>query len=474
MFFDIQPDNESLIKVIGVGGGGSNAVNFMHRQGISGVNFVICNTDQQALASSDIPTKIQLGPSLTGGRGAGAKPEVGKQATIESEEEIRKVLGVNTQMVFVTAGMGGGTGTGGAPVVAKIAKEMGILTVAIITVPFDFEGKSKKDKANSGLEELRANVDAIIIISNNKLRQIYGNLSLTAAFGHADNILTTAARGISEIITKPGLVNVDFEDVKTVMRESGVAIMGIGVASGENRATKAIDAALSSPLLDDADIYGARGILLYISSGTKEVTMDEVSQITDYVQQAASNDTEVIWGVCKDENLEDEVSVTLIATGFKTAEGGKPKKPEEKVVHTLGDNAAKSITITSDNKPTPAPTKSDDVTFTFSALAVEEPKPATIAQSPSIERQFQAPVEKADTHRELIRKKVSLDKLRDPATINDFEKEPAYMRKNVRFQNVPHSSQSHLSRYSLVDSFEDENGHMFDIKKNAFLDEKPD
>lgn len=473
MFFDIQPDNESLIKVIGVGGGGSNAVNFMHRQGISGVNFVICNTDQQALASSDIPTKIQLGPSLTGGRGAGAKPEVGKQATIESEEEIRKVLGVNTQMVFVTAGMGGGTGTGGAPVVAKIAKEMGILTVAIITVPFDFEGKSKKDKANLGLEELRANVDAIIIISNNKLRQIYGNLSLTAAFGHADNILTTAARGISEIITKPGLVNVDFEDVKTVMRESGVAIMGIGVASGENRATKAIDAALSSPLLDDADIYGARGILLYISSGTKEVTMDEVSQITDYVQRAASNDTEVIWGVCKDENLEDEVSVTLIATGFQTAAGGKPKKPEEKVVHTLSDEA-KSITISSDNNTTSMSAKAEEVTFTFSAPAVEEPQAAVITQTSTIERQYQAPAEKADVNRELIRKKVSMDKLRDPATISDFEKEPAYMRKNVRFQNVPHSSQSHLSRYSLVDSFEDENGHMFDIKKNAFLDEKPD
>jgi cell division protein FtsZ len=262
MFFDIQPEDESLIKVIGVGGGGNNAVNFMYKQGIEGVNFIICNTDQQSLANSEVPNKIQLGPSLTGGRGAGAKPEVGKEATIESEEEIRKAIGHNTQMVFVTAGMGGGTGTGGAPIVAKIAKDMGILTVGIVTVPFSFEGKSKRDKANAGLAELSQHVDSLIVISNNKLREIYGNLSLTAAFSHADNILTTAARGISEIITKPGLVNVDFEDVKTVMMNSGVAIMGVGVAEGEGRATKAIDAALASPLLDENDIYGSRGIFV--------------------------------------------------------------------------------------------------------------------------------------------------------------------------------------------------------------------
>src|SRR5690554_2443882 len=354
MFFDIQPEDESIIKVVGVGGGGSNAVNFMYKQGITGVNFIICNTDQQALASSEVPNKIQLGPSLTGGRGAGAKPEVGKEATLESEEEIRKAFGNNTQMVFITAGMGGGTGTGGAPVIAKIAKDMGILTVGIVTSPFKFEGKSKRDKADAGLTELSENVDSIIVISNNKLREVYGDLSLTAAFSHADNVLTTAARGISEIITKPGLVNVDFEDVKTVMLNSGVAIMGTGIASGEGRAAKAIDEALSSPLLDDNDIYGANGILLYISSGTKEVTMDEVSQITDYVQQASNNDTEIIWGVCHDESLDDEVSVTLIATGFEKG-SDKPAPAPEKVTIVHEETDKSRIENITNETQAPAP-----------------------------------------------------------------------------------------------------------------------
>ncbi len=337
IIFDMPEEQSSIIKVIGVGGGGNNAVNYMFEQGIKGVNFVICNTDEQALEMSPIPNKIQLGPTLTNGRGAGSIPEVGKNATIESEEEIRDLLSINTKMVFVTAGMGGGTGTGGAPVVARIAKELGILTVGIVTIPFDFEGRRKKDKAAQGILEMKQNVDAMIVISNNKLRDIYGNLSLTQAFGNADSILSTAAKGISEIITKSGLINVDFEDVKTVMQNSGVALMGTGKASGENRAIESVEAAMSSPLLNDDNIHGAKGILLNITSGNEEIRMDEVTMITECVQDAAANDTEIIWGVCYDDTLEDEIAVTLIATGFESGKLKTTQAPKQKIVHRLNE-----------------------------------------------------------------------------------------------------------------------------------------
>lgn len=375
--FDMPEEQSSIIKVIGVGGGGSNAVNYMFEQGIKGVNFVICNTDSQALEMSPVLNKIQLGPTLTNGRGAGAMPEVGKNATIESEEEIRDLLSINTKMVFVTAGMGGGTGTGGAPEVAKIAKDLGILTVGIITVPFDFEGKRKKEKADNGIEEMRKNVDALIVISNNKLRDIYGNLSLTEAFGNADSILSTAAKGISEIITKSGLINVDFEDVKTVMQNSGVALMGTGKASGEDRAIKAVDAAMSSPLLSDNDIHGAKGILLNITSGSEEIRMDEVTLITEYVQQAAANETEIIWGVCYDDTLESEIAVTLIATGF---EGNKIEKlaeqPKQRIVHNLNEEAVKPVNIiqnsTEENVVTKEQNSDKDVIPSLSSQTVSE------------------------------------------------------------------------------------------------------
>jgi cell division protein FtsZ len=503
MFFDIQPEDESIIKVVGVGGGGSNAVNFMFKQGIEGVNFIICNTDQQALASSEVPVKIQLGPSLTGGRGAGAKPEIGKQATIESEEEIRKALGANTQMVFVTAGMGGGTGTGGAPEVAKIAKEMGILTVGIVTIPFAFEGRAKFDKAHSGLDELRSNVDALIVISNNKLREIYGNLSLTAAFSHADNVLATAARGISEIITKPGIVNVDFEDVKTVMKDSGVAIMGIGVASGEGRAIKAIDAAMSSPLLNENDIYGAIGVLLYISSGTKEVTMDEVSEIISHVQQASSNNTEIIWGLCQDDSLEDEVSVTLIATGFNT-ETPRAVTRTQKVVGL--DEAAPAVkapaaplaeekqsnTVVLDlelpqlaqvqptdaeeevmeTTPTAAPSIAEEVIFTVREIKAEvTPQKAQPAEEQSADKR----PDRADMAREIMRRRVAnTGRLRDTNYLHEIERTPSIERRNRKFENVPHSSESHRSRITLVDNYEEENGDKIDIKMNSYLNDRPD
>ncbi|MBK8371209.1 MAG: cell division protein FtsZ [Saprospiraceae bacterium] len=325
MMFDIQKNKNSIIKVIGVGGGGGNAVGHMFKQGINGVDFAICNTDEQALECNPVNTKISLGPNLTEGRGAGSLPEVGKQSCIESIEDIRKWLSDGTKMLFITAGMGGGTGTGAAPIIAKVAKEMDILTVGIVTLPFKFEGMRRQRQALEGLEQLKKNVDSILVISNDKLREMHGNLSLTAAFGQADNILTTAAKGIAEIITVPGYINVDFEDVNTVMKNSGVAIMGTGIAEGDDRARKAIHEALNSPLLEDNDIRGAQHILLNITSGSMEVTMDEIGEITDYVQEEAGYGTDLIWGNCNDETLGDKIIITLIATGF---EGGNSRKKE--------------------------------------------------------------------------------------------------------------------------------------------------
>lgn len=339
MEFEISKERPAIIKVIGVGGGGSNAVNHMYRQGIKGVDFMVCNTDAQALEISPIPFKVQLGPSLTEGRGAGSLPEVGKNSAIENIEDIKKALSKDTKMVFITAGMGGGTGTGAAPIIAGVAKEMGILTVGIVTVPFAFEGKKRKNQAGNGIEELKRNVDTLLVICNDKLREIHGDLKLTDAFGRADDILTIAAKSIAEIITVTGYINVDFADVQTVLKESGVAIMGSAHAEGETRAIEAAKLALDSPLLNDSDITGARYILLNINSGSKEVTMDEIGEITDYIQEQAGSSADIIMGTGMDETLGNKISVTVIATGFKTAteitvEQNKPMK----VVMSLDDN----------------------------------------------------------------------------------------------------------------------------------------
>lgn len=328
-------EQSSIIKVIGVGGGGGNAVNHMYKQGISGVDFIVCNTDAQALELSPIPNKVQLGMSLTEGMGAGADPDVGENSAIESIDDIKRMLGTNTKMLFITAGMGGGTGTGASPVLAKAAKELGILTVAIITTPFTFEGKRRRSQAEEGLSELRKYVDSYLVISNDRLREIFGNLTMTAAFAKADDILTTAAKGIAEIITIPGYVNVDFKDVRTVMNDSGVAIMGNAVAEGEDRAIKAVEGALASPLLKDNEIEGARYILLNITSGLKEVTMDEVAIITDYIQEKAGLSADLIWGNCIDENFGEELSVTIIATGFQTSEERDLERENTKVTMPL-------------------------------------------------------------------------------------------------------------------------------------------
>ncbi len=347
MKFDLPQDNSSIIKVIGVGGGGSNAVNHMYKQGIKGVDFIVCNTDQQALDISPVPLKIVLGSSLTKGRGAGSLPEVGKNAAIENIEEVKAILGNNTEMVFITAGLGGGTGTGAAPVIAQAAKEMGILTVGIVTIPFGFEGKKRKAQADEGLNALKANVDTLLVISNDKLREIYGNLKVTEAFGHADDILTTAAKGIADIITTTLQINTDINDVKTVMKDSGVAIMGSAQASGEARALRAVEQAMSSPLLNDSNIRGARYVLVNVTCGEDEITMDELGEITDYIQDAAGMTAEVIKGYGVDSSLGDKVSVTIIATGFNSAAdlGIKIEKAPEKKVFSLLDEQPKAEVI---------------------------------------------------------------------------------------------------------------------------------
>jgi cell division protein FtsZ len=393
--FDAPKEMSSMIKVIGVGGGGSNAVNHMFLQGIKGVDFIICNTDSQALDSSPIPNKIQLGSQLTGGRGAGAIPEVGKNAAMENLDELRDILSVNTEMLFITAGMGGGTGTGAAPIIAAMAKEMGILTVGIVTIPFKFEGRKRRLQAEAGIEELRNNVDTLLIISNDKLRELHGNLTLTQAFGKADNILTDAARGIAEIITVTGYVNVDIEDVKTVMRNSGVAIMGTGIAEGEDRALQAVELALSSPLLNDNNIHGASNILLFMASGSKEIEMDEVASITDYIQEEAGLTAEIIWGNGFEEELADAIRVTVVATGFSgnsdVENMAKPAAARETkvVVHKLEEEDEKEVIK---NRPIVLETPEDDgmrlITRNPEIKQIVEPQ-APVYQQSSPENTFQ-------------------------------------------------------------------------------------
>lgn len=482
MEFDLNKDKGSIIKVIGVGGGGSNAVNHMYRQGIKGVEFVVCNTDAQALEMSPVPTKIQLGSSLTEGRGAGSIPEVGRNAAIENIEDIRKFLLADTRMVFITAGMGGGTGTGAAPIIAQTAREMGILTVGIVTIPFEFEGKKRKQQADDGIEALKNSVDTILIIRNQKLREMFGNLNLSDAFSHADNILTTAARGIAEIITVTGYINVDFEDVKTAVQNSGVAIMGSAVSEGEHRATKAVEQALASPLLNDNNIKGARYILMNVASGSKEVTMDEIGDITDFIQEQAGLTADIIWGNCTDESLGEKLLVTIIATGFKTREeiGTEQIKAKEavKTVHKLDDAVAPvapspSLPELNFNEPilkkdipeTTVPSnESREVTFEFGQNTLREnPVSTPVAErhddnsgkneqvvydlyDHTVEDETDEQLRKA---RERVTKLKQLSYRIGNANISDMEKEPAFKRRNIKLDSVPHSSESSVSRYTL-------------------------
>jgi cell division protein FtsZ len=387
MQFDIPQNTGSPIKVIGVGGGGSNAVNYMYQQGIKGVDFIVCNTDNQALEASDVPVRIQLGRTLTAGQGAGSVPETGRNAAIENLDDVLEQLGENTTMVFVTAGMGGGTGTGAAPVIAKACKDLGILTVGIVTVPFNFEGRRRANQAGEGLEEMRAAIDTLLVIRNDKLRELFGNLTLKQAFSNADEVLCTAAKGIAEVITLTGEINVDMNDVKTVMRDSGAAIMGAGSASGDGRAMTAVSEALESPLLNDSDITGANFVLLNITYGSEEILMDEISEITDYIQDQAGATAEVIWGYGHDEELGDKICVTVIATGFEA----NPKLPEGPSIktHTL-DMTAREITAPLQNpmdlgNEVIAPGLQTDPAETEPELKTAEPvdSPSTLGETDS-------------------------------------------------------------------------------------------
>lgn len=389
--FDLPKEKSSIIKVIGVGGGGSNAVNHMYSQHIEGVNFIICNTDAQSIAQSHVPNKVQLGPHLTQGLGAGANPEIGKQATEESLEEVKRILEVNTKMAFITAGMGGGTGTGGAPIISSVCKDLGILTVGIVTTPFSYEGKKRQQQAEAGINELKKYVDTLLVISNDKLRHQFGNLKMKDAFAKADNVLATAAKCITDVINSTGQINVDFADVCTVMRNGGVAILGSAAVEGENRAQRAIEEALNSPLLNDNDIRGAKWILININSaeGDQEFTMDEVEIIQNYLLQHAGEETDVILGLGYDNNLGEKIGITLIATGFEHKSPfykKEEKKPEpvkdEKIVMTLNTPSEES-----QRKPAgtgPAITDLTDKDKPLEASPAKEEPVSNIAYMPTL------------------------------------------------------------------------------------------
>ena len=401
--FDLPKNQSNVIKVIGVGGGGSNAINHMFQSGINGVDFVVCNTDSQALQNSPVPNKIQLGLSLTEGLGAGANPDVGEKAAIESQEEVKAMLETNTKMVFITAGMGGGTGTGAAPVIAKHAKDLDILTVGIVTTPFVFEGKMRSDQAQVGIEKLRANVDSLIIINNNKLREVYGNLGFKAGFSKADEVLATAAKGIAEVITHHYTQNIDLRDAKTVLANSGTAIMGSSKASGEGRAQLAIDSALDSPLLNDNKITGAQNVLLLIVSGTNEITIDEIGEINDHIQSQAGHSANIIMGVGEDESLGDAISVTVIATGFNIEQQNDIVNTEtKKIIHTLEDDQKAAVDLSDTKSSSFKAIK--NIECDFEEVKAEQEVPQVVRHTLELEDEIVAPLkEELIATSELIR-----------------------------------------------------------------------
>lgn len=457
MNFDLPPQRSSQIKVIGVGGGGCNAVNHMYRKGIQDVNFVVCNTDSQALHNSPVSVKLQLGDILTEGRGAGSKAEIGREAARESLDRIKEVLSSNTNMVFITAGMGGGTGTGAAPVIAATAKEMGILTVAIVTIPFRFEGPERINQAIEGINALKDHVDSLLVINNEKLREIYGNLTVSKSFEKADDVLAIAAKGIAEIITVHGYINVDFADVQTVMTNSGVAIMGSANASGAERARTAIEEALTSPLLNNNDIEGARSVLLNITSGTEEITMDEVSEITDYVVSVTSRDTTLIWGIGNDESLGDGISVTIIATGFRMnsipevyvgrkqthkvplRDSGKGSSPADGRSNVAPQQGALAFGIKDKEN-------SEEYILMDQSEGAEDPE--------TKEKRLAERVKNLRETHEKLKERGYLSSSGDEE-IEELENVPAYVRKNVPIDKRRHSEEREVSRYRLTDKNEE-------------------
>jgi cell division protein FtsZ len=513
-----QPDEQApIIKVIGVGGGGSNAVSYMYTQGIKGVDFYICNTDSQSLNKCEVPNKIRLGNT---GLGAGANPTVGRDAAILIADEIREILSTNTSMLFITAGMGGGTGTGATPIIAQIAKELGILTVGIITKPFSFEGRKRELQATAGIEELKKYVDTTLVICNDKLLDMQGDMKLSQAFGKADNVLTIAAKGIAEIITVTGRINVDFEDVKTVMQGSGKAIMGSGIANGPDRAVKAVEMALNSPLLDDTDIKGAANVLLYITSGKNEISLEELNDITGYITSRTGQDANVIWGDGVDDNLEDEISITLIATGFSrpvvtkhnldevkntlyapqavkvetitevqmVVEPVSPLKNNEELIRIIPEvlisNAPSTLFSDSvsdkNEKPSEKSIQSPEPIEIKSFFGqqpefeivnpVIKPEAMTPAYTyPAVEKQT---IEQEDQRLDRISKLKNLShKTLSPSNVEEMERVPAYMRRNVDLPESSQASDSNVSRYTLGTDANNKTGLR---ENNSFLHDNVD
>lgn len=467
--FDLPVDRSSIIKVIGIGGGGGNAVNHMYNQGIKDVNFVVCNTDAQALSNSPVSVKIQLGESLTEGRGAGNKPETGRQAAIENMDDVMDILSSNTKMVFLTAGMGGGTGTGAIPVIAKAAKEQGILTVAIVTLPFRYEGPRRINQAIEGIHELGEHVDSLLVINNEKLREICGNMKLSEAFSHADNVLATAAKGIAEIITVSGYINVDFADVQTVLTNSGVAIMGTGTAEGENRAVKAIEQAINSPLLNDNDLRGTENILLNINSGSEEITMDEISEIMDYIYSEVESSPNIIWGTGTEEELESAISVTIVATGFE--DSSIPElyaKKAHKKKNTLQDpsynrrkGTVQETHYSSQKEETSFSNQQRTINFDLTKDRQQEDfvvknknKAGDYPDEVHNTIDKQDVIERLKENREHS-EEGSKEEMTDNKNIEALENVPAYKRKKIKIDQPKYSKESKISRYTLSDDEEE-------------------
>ncbi len=490
MNFDIPVNRSSIIKVIGVGGGGSNAVNHMFEQGIKDVDFAICNTDAQALSNSPVPVKIQLGSSLTEGRGAGNKPTVGREAAIENLDDVIEVLANNTKMVFITAGMGGGTGTGAAPVIAKAAKELGVLTVAIVTIPFRNEGQRRINQAMEGIAEIEKYVDSLLVINNEKIREIYGDLKVSEAFSRADNVLTIAAKGIAEIITVHGYINVDFADVETVMTNSGVAILGSAIAEGENRALDAVQMALNSPLLNDNNIAGAGNILINITSGTNEATMDEIGQITDYIQDCAGDEADLIWGNGVDSKLEEAISVTVIATGFETnsipelymRKRELDKVPLEKSI-TLEDQVIHSKHAGSefevkDKKRSKHHHESNvskqrEIEFDISKEQLFTIEDSSQKTGKNLENRKAADRVKTLKRNYEQMKEMNMSNRQRQSSIEELENQPAYVRKNIQLdKDIKPSKEVKISKFSLED--DQENGGVKLSNNNRYLHENVD
>ncbi len=492
MNFEIPQSESSIIKVIGVGGGGSNAVNYMYGLGIKDVNFVVCNTDAQALVNSPVPVKIQLGESLTQGRGAGNRPEKGRESAVETLNEVEDVLKQNTKMVFITAGMGGGTGTGAAPIIAKKAKELGILTVGIVTIPFRFEGKLRINQALDGIAEMEKNVDSLLIINNERLREMFGDLKLSNAFSKADDVLATAAKGIAEIITVHGYINVDFADVETVMKDSGVAIMGSAYADGDNRAIDAIQASLESPLLNNNEIRGARNILLNITSGVDEITMDEVGEITDYVQDVVGDGASIIWGTGSDESLGKQVCVTIIATGFVSEQliEHRVKKIEEKVTRFSLDEDVQVTPVAESDESMDFRLDSGEEKGRIIDFEIEERKKQERIDSfyqPVVPQNRKSEVDHYNPSNDnfidegfsaagasYYKTHLSQEEMEDERFIEQIENIPAYKRRKMAFENQPNkriSQERKVSRFSLSD--DPRNGPQIS-KDNPYLHDNVD